>query len=67
MARCRVAVILESIDAEDRAALGAVLAHRDVQSARIAETLRDGDYYISNDTVGRHRRGECKCAREAKR
>ena len=66
MPRCTVAVVQEKIDAEDRAALGTVLAHEDVTSSKIAEALRDAGHSISNDNIRRHRRGECKCAREAK-
>jgi hypothetical protein len=60
--RCSIAVICETLDADDREALTAALAS-DVPHSFITRALAAIDHRVAITTVGRHRRGDCDCDR----
>lgn len=62
---CVVADILGVLNAEDREDLEAALAEATIQHRAIAKALIGRGYRINPDgkAIGRHRRGECACAR----
>ncbi len=63
--RCTVAVICEQLEAEDRIALVEVLRNTSVPASSIRDRLVSAGYEISKDTLNNHRRGDCRCPREA--
>jgi len=60
--RCSIAVISETLDADDQKALTAALAS-DVPHSFITRALAAIDHRVATTTVGRHRRGDCDCDR----
>lgn len=58
---CSVAVLLRNLNNEDRAALYAALDGNQ-SSSDIYWALRDEGHKVGKQTIGRHRRGECRCA-----
>lgn len=61
--RCRVAVILDDLGPDDRDALTAALSEPSVSTFRIANALRQNGVIVAQDSVMKHRRGACNCAR----
>lgn len=57
---CSVATVLDQLDAEDRAALLAALDNGTPLTA-IARALNAVGYRITAHTIGRHRKGDCRC------
>lgn len=62
---CSIATALSNLDPEDSDFLRELLADPDKPSSRISLALRAEGHEISQITVARHRRGECRCARSA--
>lgn len=61
--RCSVAVLLDSMTAEDRAELVDVLEQERFAGSDICRALRARGIDIASDVVSRHRRKDCKCPR----
>jgi hypothetical protein len=59
---CVIGRSLESLDDADREKLLAALKAGHIQHRSIARWLRGRGLEGSENTVGRHRRGECCCA-----
>lgn len=59
---CTVSAILESLDDQRAAKLRAYLGSP-VSSSAIAASLRRAGITVGAGTIGRHRRGECRCSR----
>ena len=66
---CGVGLVLDSLDVDLRAAVDDALADPAVAHSRIAAALRQVDALLPTgraltpQTIGRHRRGECRCAK----
>lgn len=62
---CRIAVVLESLDPSDREVLEKALAAplSEVRHTRIEEVLAGEDIKVTQNVIGRHRRGVCSCGR----
>lgn len=57
---CLTGLILAKLDAEDRAALEAAMAG-DMTHVAIMRALADEGHKIAQQSIGRHRKGECAC------
>lgn len=60
---CPVAKILSALSPKDRETLAAAIGNKDITHAAIAAVLTDNGHRMSQDAMGRHRRGSCACAR----
>lgn len=58
---CRFAAIYEALSDADAADLRAALADETIPTSAIARVLAGRGHEVSGHTVGRHRRGECRC------
>lgn len=58
---CSVATALESLSERDADALSAALSDSAVSSERIYRDLMAEGVHVGRQTVGRHRRRQCKC------
>ena len=58
--RCSVCVVIEALDAKDRAALDAAIADPSFTSVVISAALRAEGYDIAPQPLQRHRRGDCR-------
>ena len=63
---CSVGRLLAGLDVDLRSAVEAALGDMAVQHSRIAAALREVDALLdgralTQQTIGRHRRGECGC------
>jgi hypothetical protein len=56
-----MAVLLETMPAEDATDLRAALDDPTIMGTAIAKVLRSRGHDITHDTVQRHRRGQCSC------
>lgn len=61
--RCTVAGITAALDPADLADLEAALHNPAVPGSAIAAGLRAVGHHVGNETLQRHRRGQCGCAR----
>ena len=61
--RCRMGLLLDGLEPDERAALKAALADGRRTSTWIVATLGRNGHEIGPETVGRHRRGTCRCPR----
>ncbi len=57
--RCSVCTLLTELPAEDAEALQDALRTPEVQGSQIARALQSEGYDIKQNTVTRHRRGDC--------
>lgn len=57
--RCTVCTLLTELPAEDVKALQDALRDRDIQGSMIARALQSEGHDIKQNTVTRHRRGDC--------
>ena len=64
-ARCAVAVLAAKLDPEDSTAFLEVVRNEDVPAVAIRDRLVKAGHPIAKDSLWRHRRGDCKCPREA--
>lgn len=66
---CGVGLVLDSLDPDLRAAVNEALGNRSVSHSRIAAALREvgaslpDGRPLAQQTIGRHRRGDCGCGR----
>lgn len=60
-AACGVALIMDTLDADDLQALNEALANDSVTGTAIAMELDNEGHPVAPTTVQRHRRGECSC------
>lgn len=58
--RCGIAVLLDALTDDDKAAVQTAL-DGDWTSGAIATELQAEGHQVSHQTVARHRRGECSC------
>lgn len=58
--RCSVALLLETLSADDAAELRSALASP-MEHAAIARALTSEGHRFASSTIARHRRGECRC------
>ncbi len=62
--KCRVQKISETLDQEDGDALRRLIyRRRDLSGREISELLFDLGIEIAEDTITRHRRGECRACK----
>lgn len=57
---CLTGIILDKLDAEDRALLEGAM-DSDMTHVAIARALADEGHKIAQQSIGRHRKGECAC------
>ena len=62
---CTVTVLLSTMDDDDADLLRKAMANPYAPTTAIAAALADQGYRITAATLQRHRRGECRCARES--
>jgi hypothetical protein len=60
---CHVALLLPQLDDEDRAAFLAALGNPSLSPKRLASLMRDHGHDVGDSSIGRHRKGECRCGR----
>lgn len=60
-AGCQISDILAAADDDDAAALQAALDDPQWRHSDLTRVLQAEGFNVSGHTVGRHRRGECKC------
>ncbi len=62
--KCRIAVLLDDLNADDRGHVEAVLANRGISNSAIQRALRErlGEDAPGLFSVSNHRRGNCRCA-----
>ena len=58
---CSVALVLDNLNDEDRAALLEAFADKRWRSTDIATQLEAEGIHLGAATISRHRRGGCKC------
>ena len=61
--RCAVARILGDVDGPTRAELLELLVDVEVDATALARALTRRGHAIGDHSIGRHRRGDCACAR----
>lgn len=59
---CSVGALLDTLAATDQSELLSWLDDPSVEHESIWRSLRKAGHRVGKQTVGRHRRGECKCA-----
>lgn len=60
---CPVAKILAALSPKDRDVLVTALGNKNITHAAISAVLTDNGHTMRQDSIGRHRRGACGCAR----
>lgn len=60
---CTVKRVAANLDPDEAADFEAAIASRDVTASAIARVMREDGHSISDQAIGRHRRGECACGR----
>lgn len=58
---CGVRRIGEALSAVERAELDDALANKTILGSQIGEALRGRGFQIQDQTITRHRRGDCTC------
>jgi hypothetical protein len=58
---CSVGRLLTTLDAEDVAWLAASLADDDWTDGMIYQVLTADNWTVGRQSIGRHRRGDCRC------
>lgn len=58
---CTVARLIADLPDDDRVALSDALADPGILLSAIERALRADGYEIAAQTLGRHRRGDCRC------
>jgi hypothetical protein len=61
---CSVALFAAGLGPKDRADLTAALADEKIEGAQIWRAIRDRGFTSQQNTVSRHRRGDCACRTE---
>lgn len=62
---CSLGILLKQLDKKTVDTLNAALTNPHAPSTKISQALTDLGHRITSHTVQRHRRGECRCARES--
>lgn len=61
--RCGVALFIERLDKAEQAECAAALGNTDIPTSTLTDAMNAAyDGKLKKATVGRHRRGDCKCA-----
>lgn len=61
---CKIARILSELEAKDKQILTTALADRDKWgSLTLSRALRSRGIDLSDNTINKHRRGECRCGK----
>jgi len=62
--KCAVGVVRERLTADDSADLDYLLANPQISAANISARLHElCEVYLSDFSISRHRRGDCRCQR----
>jgi hypothetical protein len=59
--RCSVAILLDTLDAQDASDLVAALANPTYQGTSISRALKGRGINLAPHSIVRHRRGDCLC------
>lgn len=59
--RCGVAAVIATLTGDDLSALHAALSDPGFTASEIARALRLEGHNVGDDSVRRHRRGDCTC------
>lgn len=59
--RCSIGLLLESLDGSDRDALVVAVYDDNVRPTSLSRVLRSHGHKVSEQTIRRHRRRECRC------
>jgi hypothetical protein len=59
--KCRYAHVYVSLDADDRGTLDGALDNPGLSTAQLARALRAEGHQIGEDSIRRHRTGDCAC------
>lgn len=62
-AECSVKILLDKLDASDRAAIEEAFGDPAIFGTSIAKVLKSRGYDVAGHTIQRHRRGGCTCGR----
>ena len=62
---CTVGILLKQLDKKTVDTLTAAMNNPHAPSTRISQALKDMGHPASAHVIQRHRRGECRCARES--
>ena len=60
---CGIATVLAQLDSDDAVDLNIALADPSIEAKAIWRVLIARGFDISHQTLGRHRRGDCRCGR----
>jgi hypothetical protein len=60
---CSVAQLRQELPTDEQAAFDRMLWELNWSARRIYEELLDEGYEVGLQTIGRHRRGECRCGK----
>lgn len=63
--QCGIAMLMPALDKKTQDLLKAAMQNAYAPSTAIAQAMSDQGHRVSAHTVQRHRRGECRCARES--
>ncbi len=61
--QCSVAALIERLDKETLAKFNAAMGNPAAPAAHIADAMEELGYFISGETIRRHRKGRCRCGR----
>jgi len=59
--RCGIRLILDQLDDADAATVTEWFRQPSISGAHIGRALTHAGHRVSTDSIGRHRRGECRC------
>ncbi len=61
--QCSVAALTQRLDKETLVKFNAALNNSAAPAAHIADAMEELGYFISGDTIRRHRKGRCRCGK----
>jgi hypothetical protein len=62
---CTIGILLKELDKDTAASLTAAMQNPHAPATKISQALKDMGKPASAHVIQRHRRGECRCARES--
>lgn len=62
---CTMGILLKELDKKTVDTLNAAMTNPHAPSTKISQALTDLGHRVSAHVIQRHRRGECRCARES--
>lgn len=62
---CTMGILLKQLDKKTVDTLNAAMNNPHAPSTKICQALTDMGHRVSAHVIQRHRRGECRCARES--